>query len=84
MWHPEQEKPMSGYPCPFCGHEGSTVKDTREHFVLALAASTYRRRRECNECQKRFATIEMAETDIDRIVKAEKSRLVDSFLQAAK
>jgi transcriptional repressor NrdR len=38
--------------CPYCGHTESRVVDTRP------AGETIRRRRECENCQKRFTTYE--------------------------
>lgn len=40
--------------CPFCGREGTTVKDSR----TADDSSSIRRRRECPECGSRFTTFE--------------------------
>ncbi|MHB1420459.1 MAG: transcriptional regulator NrdR [Bacillota bacterium] len=43
--------------CPFCGHPDSKVLDSRP----ADEGSTIRRRRECQECTKRFTTYEKIE-----------------------
>ncbi len=40
--------------CPFCGHENTTVKDSRTTDDQAAI----RRRRNCNECGCRFTTFE--------------------------
>lgn len=40
--------------CPFCGREGTIVKDSR----TADDSSSIRRRRECPECGSRFTTFE--------------------------
>lgn len=40
--------------CPFCGHETTSVKDSRS----ADDNSAIRRRRVCLECQGRFTTVE--------------------------
>ena len=40
--------------CPFCGHEDSQVKDSRQ----AEDGTTIRRRRQCPECVARFTTFE--------------------------
>jgi transcriptional repressor NrdR len=40
--------------CPFCGREGTVVKDSR----TADDSSSIRRRRECPECGSRFTTFE--------------------------
>lgn len=42
--------------CPFCQHGHSKVIDSR----VIDAGSSIRRRRECNECEGRFTTIEKA------------------------
>ncbi len=43
--------------CPFCGNKHSDVLETRDSDDL----DTIRRRRECNECGKRFTTYERVE-----------------------
>ena len=44
--------------CPFCGHEEDRVLDSRP----LEASSIIRRRRECQECHKRFTTYERLES----------------------
>ena len=44
--------------CPFCGHENTRVIDSRP----AEDNSSIRRRRVCDECDKRFTTYEKVET----------------------
>ena len=44
--------------CPFCGREDSRVIDSRP----ADDGSRIRRRRECENCKKRFTTYEIVET----------------------
>ena len=39
--------------CPFCGHENTRVIDSRP----AEENNSIRRRRVCDECDKRFTTI---------------------------
>ena len=49
--------------CPYCQHNESNVLDSR----LAPDLGSIRRRRECDECEKRFTTyerIEMAELSV--------------------
>lgn len=43
--------------CPFCGHTGTRVLDSRP----ANENRSIRRRRECERCQKRFTTFETVE-----------------------
>jgi len=43
--------------CPFCGHESSKVLESRS----TAEKSSIRRRRECENCQKRFTTYEKIE-----------------------
>ncbi len=44
--------------CPYCGHPESKVLDSRP----VSEGSSIRRRRECQECQKRFTTFEVLES----------------------
>lgn len=44
--------------CPFCGEENTKVIDSRP----AEDNSAIRRRRQCDECGKRFTTYEKVET----------------------
>lgn len=44
--------------CPFCGHENTRVIDSRP----AEDNNSIRRRRVCDECDKRFTTYEKIET----------------------
>lgn len=44
--------------CPFCGYTDSKVIDSRP----TDEGESIRRRRECNNCQKRFTTYESVET----------------------
>jgi transcriptional repressor NrdR len=43
--------------CPYCNHEETQVKDTRDTENLEAT----RRRRECMKCEKRFTTYERVE-----------------------
>jgi transcriptional repressor NrdR len=57
--------------CPFCGHEETTVKDSR----LAGGGTQIRRRRECLKCGERFTTFETAELVMPLVVKSDHSRV---------
>lgn len=56
--------------CPFCGDEGNRVVDTR----LAREGEEIRRRRECEECGRRFTTRERVELVLPKIVKRDERR----------
>ncbi|PJE67279.1 transcriptional regulator NrdR [Candidatus Shapirobacteria bacterium CG10_big_fil_rev_8_21_14_0_10_40_9] len=43
--------------CPFCGHEETIVLESR----ISEDGNSFRRRRECAKCKKRFTTYERAE-----------------------
>ena len=57
--------------CPFCSYEESKVIDSR----LVADNSQIRRRRECNKCNERWTTFELAELLMPKIVKQDKSRV---------
>ena len=57
--------------CPFCSFEESKVIDSR----LVADSSQIRRRRECNKCNERWTTFELAELLMPKIVKQDKSRV---------
>lgn len=57
--------------CPFCGHDGTQVAETR----LADDAISVRRRRRCVACEKRFTTFERADLGFPLIVKKDDSRV---------
>ena len=57
--------------CPFCSYEESKVIDSR----LVADSSQIRRRRECNKCNERWTTFELAELHMPKIVKQDKSRV---------
>ena len=50
--------------CPFCDHESLKVVDKRAHLQ-----DSFRRRRECLRCNRRFTTYERQETVDLRVVK---------------
>ena len=56
--------------CPFCGHENTRVIDSRP----ADENNSIRRRRVCDECEKRFTTYEKVETIPLIIIKKDKNR----------
>lgn len=56
--------------CPFCGDEENKVIDTR----LAKDGEEIRRRRECEECGRRFTTRERLETVLLRVIKHDARR----------
>ncbi|MDO8551373.1 MAG: transcriptional regulator NrdR [bacterium] len=43
--------------CPFCGHDETDVLESR----IPENGNTFRRRRECEKCKKRFTTYERVE-----------------------
>ena len=57
--------------CPFCSYEESKVIDSR----LVADSSQIRSRRECNKCNERWTTFELAELLMPKIVKQDKSRV---------
>lgn len=56
--------------CPFCGHENTRVIDSRP----AEDNNSIRRRRICDECDKRFTTYEKVETIPLIIIKKDNNR----------
>ena len=56
--------------CPFCGHENTRVIDSRP----AVENNSIRRRRVCDECEKRFTTYEKVETIPLIIIKKDNNR----------
>ena len=56
--------------CPFCGDDGNRVIDSR----LARDGSEIRRRRECDECGRRFTTRERVEEVLPRVIKHDERR----------
>ena len=56
--------------CPLCGHENTRVIDSRP----AEDNNTIRRRRVCDECDKRFTTYEKVETIPLIIIKKDNNR----------
>ena len=63
----KEEVPMK---CPFCGHENTRVIDSRP----AEDNNSIRRRRVCDECDKRFTTYEKVETIPLIIIKKDNNR----------
>lgn len=71
--------------CPFCDYENSRVLDSRP----ANEARTIRRRRECEQCAKRFTTYERVEETPLVVVKKDgrrevfdKSKLLNGLVKA--
>ncbi|MFD2671697.1 transcriptional regulator NrdR [Marinicrinis sediminis] len=56
--------------CPYCDHNGTKVLDSRP----ANDNKSIRRRRECEECQRRFTTFEMVEETPLIVIKKDGSR----------
>ena len=56
--------------CPYCGHEETRVIDSRH----ADDNNTIRRRRVCDECNKRFTTYEKIETIPLIVIKKDNNR----------
>lgn len=56
--------------CPYCGDDASRVVDTR----LAREGEEIRRRRECEECARRFTTRERIELLLPRVIKHDERR----------
>jgi transcriptional repressor NrdR len=56
--------------CPSCGDEGNRVIDTR----LSRDGEEIRRRRECEECGRRFTTRERVEQQLPKVVKRDERR----------
>ena len=56
--------------CPFCGHQNTRVIDSRP----AEENNSIRRRRVCDECDKRFTTYEKVETIPLIIIKKDDNR----------
>ena len=56
--------------CPFCGSNETQVIDSR----VSEAGDSIRRRRRCQQCQKRFTTYETAELRLPQVVKSDGTR----------
>ena len=56
--------------CPFCGQENTRVIDSRP----VPDNNSIRRRRQCDECGKRFTTYEKIETSPLTVIKKDQSR----------
>lgn len=61
---------VASMKCPFCGHENTRVIDSRP----AEENNSIRRRRVCDECNKRFTTYEKIETIPLIIIKKDDNR----------
>ena len=56
--------------CPYCGDERHRVIDSR----VGKALSEIRRRRECEECGRRFTTRERVEETLPKVIKRDERR----------
>ena len=56
--------------CPYCGDDDSRVVDTR----VGSGGGEIRRRRECEECGRRFTTRERSELVLPRVIKRDERR----------
>lgn len=56
--------------CPYCGDEGSRVIDSR----IGRDGSEIRRRRECDECKRRFTTRERVDGVLPKVCKRDERR----------
>lgn len=56
--------------CPFCGELQNRVIDSR----LSKDGNAIRRRRECDDCSRRFTTYERVETSIPMVIKKDGRR----------
>jgi len=56
--------------CPYCGDESHRVIDSR----VAKGQSEIRRRRECDECGRRFTTRERVEETLPKVIKRDERR----------
>jgi len=56
--------------CPFCQHEDTRVIDSR----VVEGGGAVRRRRACEQCERRFSTYERAELRLPMVVKKDGSR----------
>jgi transcriptional repressor NrdR len=56
--------------CPYCGCIENKVIDSR----LSLAGEVTRRRRECNECERRYTTYERIELALPMVIKKDRRR----------
>ncbi len=56
--------------CPFCRHPDTRVIDSRE----VEAGASVRRRRECEECGKRFSTFERMQLRLPLVIKKDGTR----------
>ncbi len=73
--------------CPFCSHENTRVLESR----LSCEKSSIRRRRECDDCHRRFTTYERVENSSIMVIKKDKTKekfcrekLVKSIADACK
>ena len=56
--------------CPYCGHLENRVIDSR----LSLSGEVTRRRRECDQCQRRYTTYERVDELLPQVLKRDGRR----------
>lgn len=66
----EKRKGMMTMKCPFCGAEDTKVIDSRP----ADEGTSIRRRRQCDQCKKRFTTYEKVEAIPLMVIKKDMTR----------
>lgn len=66
----QKERRYTKMKCPYCGSESSRVIDSRP----AEDNNAIRRRRQCDDCSKRFTTYEKIETEPLTVIKKDKTR----------
>lgn len=66
----QKERRYTKMKCPYCGSESSRVIDSRP----AEDNNAIRRRRQCDDCSKRFTTYEKIETEPLSVIKKDKTR----------
>jgi transcriptional regulator nrdR len=70
LLYTEQQRRRGFMKCPYCGKDNTRVIDSRP----ADDGDSIRRRRECDECHKRFTTYEKVETIPMIVIKKDNNR----------
>lgn len=68
--------------CPFCSHPNNQVIDTRPSLYNQIAG--IRRRRECDQCHKRFSSFEMTINDLEGVEPATLDGLLQGIIKLFK
>jgi transcriptional repressor NrdR len=83
--HSSRLTPNYFMKCPFCNYFDSKVIDSR----LSKEGDIVRRRRECDQCQKRFTTYERVEETLPLVIKKDgrrepfdRNKLVNGIMKA--